>query len=344
LKCFGYNNERQLGYDDNNNRGYKEGEMGDNLPVIQLGLTNEVKQVSIGDSHTCAIRIDNVLLCWGRNAFGQIGLGNIDSPISNNGNLVPIYFGEGIFANKISLGSFHTCALLNDNQNLKCWGLNHYGQLGYSDTNSRGIDPQSSPFNISAIDLGVFELNVSSMELGEFHTCIAFIENSVKCFGYGRYGRLGSGSTSNVGDKENQMGSNLFCVDIFEDIPCPTLSPTYSPTILPSNSPTTVSPTSSSDSPTSSPTISPTISPSSSPTTSPILTECDFNKKKKCKKDKACKWKNKKCSLKPIVYCSSLMKKRTCKKEKTVCKWNRKNKNNDNLFIYSLNFNISIIS
>ena len=55
------------------------GQLGNNLstsnqatPVQVIG-TGLVKQVSAGRDHTCAVREDNVSLCWGKNASGQLG-------------------------------------------------------------------------------------------------------------------------------------------------------------------------------------------------------------------------------------------------------------------------------
>lgn len=49
--------------------------------------------------------------------------------------------GTGRSAQHITLGTFHTCALL-DNRQVKCWGWNEYGQLGLGDTGTRGDDPR----------------------------------------------------------------------------------------------------------------------------------------------------------------------------------------------------------
>ena len=38
VKCWGYNGDRQLGYGDSEGRGDGPNEMGDNLPVVDLGL------------------------------------------------------------------------------------------------------------------------------------------------------------------------------------------------------------------------------------------------------------------------------------------------------------------
>jgi len=81
MKCWGRNNHYQLGYDDNVSRGHDVDTMGDKLPTLNLGTESKVLQVSVGNVHTCAIRIDGELLCWGSNSSGILGLGTITSPI-----------------------------------------------------------------------------------------------------------------------------------------------------------------------------------------------------------------------------------------------------------------------
>ena len=46
-------------------------EMGDFLSPINLGQA--VLQMSAGESHTCAVLLDQSLKCWGGNAEGQLG-------------------------------------------------------------------------------------------------------------------------------------------------------------------------------------------------------------------------------------------------------------------------------
>ena len=70
LWCWGLNNSGQLGVGDTTDR---------TVPT-QVGIGVGWAAVSAGGSlHTCAIRSDHTLWCWGYNAQGQLGLGDRDN-------------------------------------------------------------------------------------------------------------------------------------------------------------------------------------------------------------------------------------------------------------------------
>lgn len=157
VKCWGKANSGQLGLGHSNNIGDDTGEMGNNLPAVDLGTGRIAISVAAGGDHTCAILDNGLLKCWGGNAYGQLGLEsrlNIGNDLGEMGdNLQPVDLGSGRTALKVALGKYHTCALL-DNRTVKCWGYNNQGQLGYGDRENRGDESGEMGDNLPIVDIG----------------------------------------------------------------------------------------------------------------------------------------------------------------------------------------------
>ncbi|NDD97506.1 MAG: hypothetical protein EBZ93_08405, partial [Actinobacteria bacterium] len=140
VKCWGRNDLGQLGLGDTNNRGDGSGEMGDNLPVVNLGSGRTAVSISGGQYHTCARLDNNTLKCWGHSGDGALGYGDTatrgDDPNEMGENLPVVNVGLGRTVVMVKAGATHSCAIL-DNDGLKCWGDNFFGELGQGDTNSR---------------------------------------------------------------------------------------------------------------------------------------------------------------------------------------------------------------
>jgi alpha-tubulin suppressor-like RCC1 family protein len=60
-------------------------EMGDNLPIVDLGTGRTATAISLGNGHTCAMLDNGFVKCWGYNANGRLGQGNTNS-IGKNAN------------------------------------------------------------------------------------------------------------------------------------------------------------------------------------------------------------------------------------------------------------------
>eukprot|EP01084_Bolivina_argentea_P239031 401687_1 len=128
VKCWGYNSDGQLGYEDTNQRGDGAGEMGNNLLEVDLGTGFNVTDIAAGDYHTCALSTLNKVKCWGGNGYGQLGYGDNNTRGDGAGemgnNLSEIDLGTGFNVTDIVTGVYHTCALSILNT-VKCWGGNN---------------------------------------------------------------------------------------------------------------------------------------------------------------------------------------------------------------------------
>ena len=121
--------------------------------------------VSAGELHTCGVKTGGSVACWGANDRGQA------TPLA------------GSFSS-VSAGGWHTCGLKTDGS-VACWGWIDYGQ-----TASPG---------------GSF----SSVSAGEWHTCGVKTEGSVVCWGLNNHGETAplAGSFSSVSaGKEHTCG------------------------------------------------------------------------------------------------------------------------------------------
>jgi alpha-tubulin suppressor-like RCC1 family protein len=79
VKCWGGNLYGRLGIGDQENRGDEPGEMGEELPTLNLGAGRSVRSLAAGLDHTCALLDDGSIKCWGQNHTGQLGLGDRES-------------------------------------------------------------------------------------------------------------------------------------------------------------------------------------------------------------------------------------------------------------------------
>ena len=150
-----------------------------NEPGFQEGSIFTGSTLATGEKHTCAILDNGSLKCWGRNAYGQLGIGNTTDMYSPTN----VDLGSGRTAVSIAAGSLPTCAILDDGS-LKCWGFGNYGQLGIGNYSTLDT-PQS-------VDLGEGR-TAMSISLGGSHTCAILDNASVKCWGKNTRGQLGLG-------------------------------------------------------------------------------------------------------------------------------------------------------
>ena len=201
LVCWGDNRWGELGLGDDSDRGDGSGELP--ASAVPVGARRTAVAVSARGSHTCALRDNGSVICWGHNAAGQLGLGDT-APRGAAPNELPtprVPLGTGRTATAIAAGRHHTCALLDDGS-VTCWGDNRAGQLGLGDTDHRGDAPGELP--TATVNLGAGR-TATAIVAGALHTCALRDDGSFICWGDNEYGTLGIGTTDTRGDETGEL-------------------------------------------------------------------------------------------------------------------------------------------
>ncbi|MCY1056499.1 DUF4215 domain-containing protein [Nannocystis sp. SCPEA4] len=210
VKCWGAGDS--LGHGQLLEIGELPGQMGDNLPFVDLGTNRQAVAIDAGGDHTCALLDDNTLKCWGGYDDGALGLEDTASRGSNPGemgdNLPAVKLGLGKIPVAVSTGENHTCALLNGGL-VKCWGAGMHGALGYEDEMGRGVTANSMGDFLPVVKLGQGNF-AQRVTTGEHRTCVLLTDHRVKCWGNWYNGFTGT----DVGDGPDEMGDELPVVDL----------------------------------------------------------------------------------------------------------------------------------
>jgi E3 ubiquitin-protein ligase HERC4 len=153
--------------------------------VALLGLP--ILHIAAGDAHSMVVSQSGAVYGWGRNTFGQLGVGHEkDTPEPTELSTLRTQR-----VKYISCGETHSAALTEDG-GLFTFGSSSFGQLGHNAT----------PSHSTTYPTKVFELmgsTVTQVACGRCHT-LALVKSSGKLYGFGlgSSGQLGVGSTGNV--------------------------------------------------------------------------------------------------------------------------------------------------
>ncbi len=178
--CWGANEKGQLG------RGATSSGTNPAPALVSDSVLGVARQVAVGGGHTCGLRADGRVVCWGLNDFGQLGLSAGSG--QTTGTPTPTLLDNGTLGviTQLALGARHTCALRADGRVL-CWGNNAKGQLGTS-TLAGTNTPTPTPVLVDDGALGV----VRRLALGLEHSCALRDDGRVLCWGANKSGQLGS--------------------------------------------------------------------------------------------------------------------------------------------------------
>jgi len=174
LKCWGENGGGQVGDNTYVNR---------TAPVsVMVGVGRFVKNVFEFNNSWYSVLDNNTLASWGFNYRGQLGVGNTVDQITPQAVSL-----SGQLVSTVKTTDYLTC-LLTTTGNVWCAGDNTYGSVGVGITG--GIYSSFAQVNLG-----------SGRTATEVYTylnsvCALLDNNTVKCWGSGLYGKMGSGSSS----------------------------------------------------------------------------------------------------------------------------------------------------
>ncbi len=152
--------------------------------------------IAAGTLHTCAIREDGTVWCWGDNTSGQLGPSVAKDPNSALPALVDLCggapCGDTDKAAALALGTTHSCAVLKSGT-VRCWGDNTFAQLG-DGTHISSATP------VMGSVAGTAATHRQAIAAGTAHTCVVTQTGGLKCFGSDAYGQLGGTTVGDGGD------------------------------------------------------------------------------------------------------------------------------------------------
>jgi alpha-tubulin suppressor-like RCC1 family protein len=164
-------------------------------PQQVLGVADAVS-IANGPFHTCAVRVNGTVQCWGRNDFRQIGDATVDNRVFATD--VPSIAPGGAVA--LALGRTHSC-ILTPSGGVRCWGRNDRGQLGDTTFTDRPAPVTvtmptllfgSEPVLSQATAL----TQVAGLVAGNTHTCARRVTGRPVCWGNNEDGQIGDGTTT----------------------------------------------------------------------------------------------------------------------------------------------------
>ena len=162
--------------------------------------------VGAGLYHTCGLKADGTLACWGRNDYGQ---SNVPTPNSNWVQVVA--------------GWLHTCGLQADGT-LACWGDNDYGQTAVP-SNPHWVQVSASVLHTCGLKAdgtlacwgynyygeATVPSNPNWMQVsaGGLHTCGLKADGTLVCWGWNYFAQTDVPVERELGAGQRGRGSHL---------------------------------------------------------------------------------------------------------------------------------------
>jgi alpha-tubulin suppressor-like RCC1 family protein len=156
-------------------------------PIVAPTDARGWRAIAVGGAHSCAIRFDESLYCWGANESGQLGVGLARGKCGGRRPLpcenVPTAVASQRHFARVAAGQRHSCGITTDGA-LYCWGESLQFQTGVQ---GAAIVPTPQPV--------LPDIRFTDVSAGATHSCAVRTNGVVYCWGEGALGALGRGDT-----------------------------------------------------------------------------------------------------------------------------------------------------
>jgi alpha-tubulin suppressor-like RCC1 family protein len=142
-------------------------------PMV-VGGGFEPSQIALGQTHSCMSTAIGELYCWGSNAYGQLGIDPVVTPMSTVPQTI------AVTAGLLVAGTQHTCIL--SGTDVLCWGRNDQGQLG--------LGTNVDTFMPTVVAFPPGSGNVIELVAAADQTCTVMASGTVLCWGRNQNGEL----------------------------------------------------------------------------------------------------------------------------------------------------------
>jgi alpha-tubulin suppressor-like RCC1 family protein len=149
-------------------------------PPVAVSTINDARQISAGWNHTCALRRDATIWCWGGNGDGATSYGQIGDGTHDNAP-APVQVAGIDDATSVAAGGWTTCAI-RASGSVWCWGYGERGGLGDGASGN-----SATPVEVAGIG------NARQVAVGGWHACATVGGGRVSCWG-ANDGQLGDGT------------------------------------------------------------------------------------------------------------------------------------------------------
>ena len=191
--CWGVGDWGQLG----------QGRYASSATPVPTGI--RATRVAVGRDHSCALRDDGTVACWGRNDRGQLGSGTPapepEPELSGGGG----GSGQALLAvdkaTGLSLDGEQLCVAFGPNRD--CWSTPRFALPPDFEPPEDAPDGASASDPATAAKLAQRRkvssavplsapLSAAALDCGHDHCCARMADDSVRCWGDGTHGQLGS--------------------------------------------------------------------------------------------------------------------------------------------------------